>query len=108
MFEIGISDPFYEIKSKALSALYEVKDPELGVNIVDLGMVYNLEVRNAFIVLYMTLSTPSCPMGGFIVSYAKIAIEKALQDYEADIRLVWEPKWNYEFISTEGRTALGL
>ena len=108
MFEIEISDPEYEAKMRVLNALSEVKDPELGVNIVDLGMVYNIEINDNSIILSMTLSTPSCPMSGMIVSHTRIAIEQIVPEFDVDIRLVWTPKWSYELISDTGRVALGI
>ena len=85
MYNIEIGDSHYELKTIALNALYEVVDPELGINIVDLGLVYNISVENMNIVVTMTLSTPSCPMGGLITAHAETAIENVLPDYDAQV-----------------------
>lgn len=107
---IDITDPHYAIKMKALQALYGVRDPELNINIVDLGLVYHIQVdeEKKLIGVQMTLSTRSCPLGNIITNHAKVAIEDELESYQAEVELVWEPKWSYDNISAEGRTALGL
>lgn len=107
---IDITDPQYSIKLKALQALHGVHDPELNINIVDLGLVYDVKVDEQArqVTVEMTLSTRSCPLGNIITNHARVAIEDELEGYNAEVNLVWEPKWTYENISAEGRAALGL
>ncbi|HEY9176280.1 MAG TPA: metal-sulfur cluster assembly factor [Flavipsychrobacter sp.] len=107
---IAITDPHYAVKIKAIQALYGVTDPELNINIVDLGLVYDIHINEELkkVSVEMTLSTKSCPLGGIITNHARVAIEDKLDDYDAEVQLVWEPKWNYDKISAEGRIALGL
>lgn len=107
---IEIADEQYADKINILQALYNVKDPELNINIVDLGLVYDITVNNEkkLVIVEMTLSTPSCPLGNIITHYAKLAIESAMTGYEACIELVWEPRWSYNNITPEGKQALGL
>lgn len=107
---IEITDPQYNVKMQVLSALHEVADPELGVNIIDLGLVYGINIDNEekIITIDMTLSTPSCPLGGMITRHVKIACEQALPDYKAQVNLVWEPKWNYDKITEAGRAQLNI
>ena len=107
---IDITDPHYTVKMKAIQALYGVKDPELNINIVDLALVYDIFINEEQkkVRIEMTLSTRSCPLGGIITNHARVAIEDELEGYEAEVELVWEPKWNYDNISAEGRAALGL
>ena len=104
-----ISDPDYQVKTRILEALYEVSDPELNINIVDLGLVYGLQLHHETreIIIEMTLSTRSCPLGGLITSHVKLAAEGALSGYTATVNLVWEPKWNADRISDAGKAALG-
>ncbi len=104
-----ITDKNYEEKHQVLNALYEVADPELGINIVDLGLVYRVEIddQKRTISIEMTLSTRSCPLGGIITGHAKAAAEGALEGYEATVNLVWEPKWNSDKISEQGKAELG-
>ena len=107
MLEIDLTDPYYQVKAVVLQALHEVIDPELGINIVDLGLVYDLEVTEKKIYVYMTLSTPSCPMGGMITAHAKLAADQAAMGRETYVQLVWEPKWNASMMSETARIALG-
>jgi metal-sulfur cluster biosynthetic enzyme len=106
---IDITDSNYQAKTKALSALYEVTDPELGINIVDLGLVYNIDIDEVTkkAVIEMTLSTPSCPLGGIITGHATAALEEALEGFRIEVNLVWEPKWNAEHITAAGKQLLG-
>ncbi|MCD6062435.1 MAG: metal-sulfur cluster assembly factor [Flavipsychrobacter sp.] len=107
--ELNIADSDYRTKMTVLEALHQVADPELGINIVDLGLVYNVVVNEPQkeIIVEMTLSTPSCPLGNFITSHATIATENALPGYHATVNLVWEPKWSADFISAQGKAELG-
>lgn len=107
MLDIEITDEYYEVKTAVLNALYQVTDPELGINIVDMGLVYSIIVNETKVIMSMTLSTRSCPMGNFITAHAKMAIESVLPGYEIQVELVWEPHWNAELISEEGKAALG-
>jgi metal-sulfur cluster biosynthetic enzyme len=104
-----ITDPAYAELNAVTEALYGVSDPELGINIIDLGLVYEIAVDQQArkIHVVMTLSTPSCPMGGMITAHVKLTAEQALPGYEADVELVWEPRWNADHISDADREALG-
>lgn len=108
--DIDITDAQYAAKMKILQALYNVKDPELEINIIDLGLVYGMDVNDETktINLQMTLSTPSCPLGGLINSHVQIAIEEVFTSYAVNVELVWTPLWNYDMLTQEGKDALGL
>ncbi len=88
----------------ALSALKKVTDPEIGLNIVDLGLIYKLDIdnSNSKIYLKMTLTTPFCPMGEAITGAAKRVLEDQFQNMEVEIDLTFDPQWNRELISEEG------
>lgn len=90
-------------------ALYTVYDPELGVNIMDLGLVYGIDLsEEGYVTLTMTLTTPGCPMQEAISE----GVGVALQDIEGltagEIRLVWDPRWEPSKMTVEGRRQLGL
>ena len=90
-----------------------VYDPEIPVNIVDLGLVYSLEVtkREAGghkVDVAMTLTAPGCGMGPAIAEDAKSKLMQVPGVDEADVRIVWEPVWNQNMISEEGKMKLGL
>jgi metal-sulfur cluster biosynthetic enzyme len=91
------------------AALRRVKDPELNLNIVDLGLVYEIEVdqESQDVHVQMTLTSPGCPAGPEIMSEAQSAIE-ALEGVEkVDIELVWTPYWTPERIDPRLRAFLG-
>lgn len=93
--------------------LRSVYDPEIPVNIVDLGLVYSLDVtkREAGghkVDVAMTLTAPGCGMGPAIAEDAKSKLMQVPGVDEADVRIVWEPVWNQNMISEEGKMKLGL
>ncbi|KEY17828.1 metal-sulfur cluster assembly factor [Kaistella antarctica] len=101
------TDKNYDKISRAEMALYEVIDPELMVNIVDLGLVYDVEIKEENIIkVTMTLTTPHCPMGEAIQTGVKNSLEKELPGHEVEIDLVFEPAWNYDMVSSEGMQQL--
>jgi probable FeS assembly SUF system protein SufT len=96
-------------------ALRGVFDPEIPVNIVDLGLVYSLEVEpvegqpDAWrVTVDMTLTAPGCGMGPVIAQDAKYKIEHVPGVSEADVRIVWDPPWHQDMISETGKMELGL
>lgn len=106
--EISVNEPFYNEKLQALSALYSVMDPELMVNIVDLGLVYALSFEEAGALLVtMTLSTPHCPLGEAITTGVKNSLAPVFPDRTIRVEIVWEPAWDPEMLTAEGRWQLG-
>lgn len=107
--EIKLNDPFAAEMLKAQTALMQVIDPELYVNIIDLGLVYGVDFTDAATVkVTMTLSTPGCPMGEAITGGVENALATAFPDREIEVEVVWEPRWNYDRITDEGKAQLGL
>jgi len=95
-------------ESPLLEALKQVIDPELMVNIVDLGLVYEVEKVDSKAVVSMTLTSPACPVGPQIVQQAKMALE-ALDDVEeAEIKLVMTPPWSPDRMTDDARDHLGI
>jgi len=94
--------------------LRKVYDPEIPVNIVDLGLVYSMDIvplegRTGYGVnVAMTLTAPGCGMGPAIAEDAKNKVLLAPGVTEADVRLTWDPPWNQSMISEEGKMKLGL
>ncbi len=95
-------------KEKVKQALSEVIDPEIGLDIVNLGLVYNIEVMEDKVHVKMTLTVPGCPLGNFILSQAKEKIEEIEGVEEAEIELVWDPPWNINMVSEKAKKQLGL
>jgi probable FeS assembly SUF system protein SufT len=95
------------------AVLKNVYDPEIPVNIVDLGLVYDLRIDPlpgglSRVEVKMTLTAPGCGMGQTIAMDAKHRIESLPGIAEADVQVVWEPPWNPHMISPEGRAKLGM
>jgi len=89
-------------------ALKGVIDPELGLNIVDLGLIYDVEVEDGQATVTMTLTSPGCPAGGMIMSGAQEAARGTEGVEDADVRLVWKPFWTPDRIDPDVRAALGF
>ncbi len=89
-------------------ALRHVIDPELGVNIVDLGLVYRVEVEGARARITMTMTTPACPLGDYLKELVTSAICRHVPGIvDLDIRIEWEPPWDPAMMSDEARRQLG-
>jgi len=93
---------------EALAALHHVIDPEIGLNIVDLGLLHQIDFDegNKIVFVSMTLTTQFCPMGDSIRSNAGQAMQQAFPDYTIDIDLVFDPPWSSERISEQGQQFL--
>ena len=91
-----------------LEALCQVIDPELGCNIVDLGLIYSLKLDGSKVTVTMTLTTPGCPMHESI----RWGVETALLGLEgvesAEVEVVWDPPWHPSMMSEFGRAATGV
>ncbi|HHB78782.1 MAG TPA: DUF59 domain-containing protein [Saprospiraceae bacterium] len=96
------------IEKDLWEVLREIMDPELNVNIVDMGLIYDLSVDEAQkkVNIKMTLSTPNCPVGDTIVMSVMEAIMARYPDYEPDVHLVFDPPWNAEMITEAGKAQL--
>ncbi len=93
---------------QATEALKQIEDPEVGLNIVDLGLIYDVEVQDAVVTVRMTLTSPGCPVGPQILNGAKMVLENLEGVEQANVALVWEPAWSPDRIDPEYRAALGF
>ncbi len=98
--EIGVTE------GQVLEALKQVVDPELGVSLVDLGLVYGVLIEGADVRVKMTLTTPGCPMHDSLVRGVERAVAKIPGAASARVELVWDPPWNPNMISPEGMAAM--
>ena len=89
-------------------ALKQVIDPELGLNIVDLGLVYDVQVSDGKAVVSMTLTSPGCPVGPQILASAQAAAGTVEGVDEAEVNLVWKPFWTQDRIDPAVRAVLGF
>jgi metal-sulfur cluster biosynthetic enzyme len=91
-------------------ALRQVMDPEAGMNVVDLGLVYGISIGERSVHVQMTMTSAACPMADMIVDDAYGAIEGALprgQEIEVEVELVWEPPWTPEMMTDLARDRFG-
>ncbi|MDF3078839.1 MAG: metal-sulfur cluster assembly factor [Sphingobacteriaceae bacterium] len=106
-FDINNPDVFLQIEIQ--ENLRTVIDPELHVNIIDLGLVYEIEASqdNKHIAVLMTMSSRYCPMSEAILNSVRNCLEENYRGYSVEVNLTWEPPWSYELISEEGLKQLG-
>jgi metal-sulfur cluster biosynthetic enzyme len=89
-------------------ALKSVEDPEAGMNIVDLGLVYGISVEPGKVRVEMTMTSPACPVGAFLVDESAAAIRAVAPDgTDVQVELVWEPPWTPERMSPEAQSRFG-
>ncbi|MBI1971686.1 MAG: DUF59 domain-containing protein [Candidatus Aenigmarchaeota archaeon] len=91
------------------SVLKDCYDPEIPINIVDLGLVYGIKIddENKKISVTMTLTSPGCPMYAQIMEDVKRRVEGGT-GYEADVEMVWEPRWTQDRMSEDAKATIGL
>jgi metal-sulfur cluster biosynthetic enzyme len=90
------------------ASLMEVNDPELGINIVDLGLIYGIDVSSAGISVRMTMTTPACPLHEYLSKASEDAIRRQFPDVNVvHIEFVWEPPWEPARMSPGARKQLG-
>jgi metal-sulfur cluster biosynthetic enzyme len=88
--------------------LKAVNDPELGVNIVDLGLVYNIEMKDGVVDITMTLTTPGCPMHDTIAGGVRRALQGQPGVKDVNVNVVWEPRWTPEHMSEAAKERLNF
>ncbi len=92
-----------------LELLKNVMDPEIEINIVDLGLIYEVKYDGEKkIDIDLTFSTPSCPLGDTIVTNVKETIKQKHPEFEIDVNVVFDPPWSTEMVSEEGKKLLGM
>jgi metal-sulfur cluster biosynthetic enzyme len=94
--------------TQLLDALKQVVDPELMINIVDLGLVYDVAQEESTVKVQMTLTSPACPAGPQIIHQAKMALEQLEGVEQATIQLVMTPPWTPARMTDEARDQLGI
>lgn len=92
-----------------LELLKSVMDPEVAVNIVDLGLIYEVHLKEdpKLIHIVMTLSTRGCPLGDTIMQNVEVVLQSNYPEHEAKVDLVWEPEWTPDLITEAGRKVIG-
>src|SRR5579864_4832335 len=102
-------EPDAALMERVLEALKTVRDPEIPVNLVDLGLIYELIVnRDGTVYVEMTLTTPACPVAGALPGQVRDAVAAVPGVSDARVKLVWSPPWGRERMSEEAKLELGL
>ena len=98
-----------DFELEILELLKNVMDPEIEINIVDLGLIYEVKYDGEKrIDIDLTFSTPSCPLGDTIVTKVKETIKQKYPDFEIDVNIVFDPPWSTAMVSEEGKKLLGM
>ncbi len=106
--QVPTPEPGADDDIRLIDALKQVIDPELMVNIVDLGLVYSVNRDDRKIYVEMTLTSPACPAGPQIVQQSKMALERLRDVDEAEIKLVMTPPWTPDRMTDEAKDMLGI
>jgi metal-sulfur cluster biosynthetic enzyme len=88
--------------------LKQIYDPEVGINIVDMGLIYSLDIEADKVSISMTLTSPACPAGPQILSQVDSALKTVQGVTDVDINVVWSPPWSPDMLSEEARDQLGI
>jgi metal-sulfur cluster biosynthetic enzyme len=109
---MNINNPSQQNSEITVDRIYEAlrqcNDPEVPVNIVDLGLIYQIKIKGDWVGITMTLTTQGCGMGGYIANDVKEKLLTIPGVHEAEVKIIWEPKWEPRMMTAEGRKKLGL
>ncbi len=98
-----------QLRNEIVRVLRTVHDPEIPVNIYDLGLVYNIEIDNTGSVqILMTLTSPACPVAGMLVAQVENKVKTVEAISDARVELVWDPPWTVDRMSEAARLELNL
>lgn len=107
--ESAAGGPGSDLQAAVIEALREIYDPEIPVNIYDLGLIYGVEVDdNADATITMTLTTPHCPVAETMPGEVELRVTSVPGIRDAEVNLVWEPAWGPHKMSDEARLELGM
>ena len=91
-----------------INALKDIYDPEIPVNIYDLGLIYNVEINDGHALVTMTLTTPHCPVAESMPAEVELRVGAVPGVGDAEVNLVWDPPWSPQNMSDEARLELGM
>ena len=98
-----------DLKEKIIKEIKKVYDPEIPVNLYDLGLIYEIKINdNNDIKIKMTLTNPNCPVAGTMPESVGKSVEKILNLNSIEVSLVWDPKWHKDLMSEEAKLALDI
>lgn len=106
---INMENKFLEMEEKIIKMLKLVFDPEIPVNVYDLGLIYKVDIDDEKNVrIEMTLTAPNCPAADFIVEDVRMKVESVEDVKSVDVEIVFEPEWNKDMMSDEAKLDLGF
>lgn len=104
----GEALPDDELQAAVIAALRDIFDPEIPVNIYDLGLIYGVEIADGHATVTMTLTTPHCPVAETMPTEVELRVMSVPGIATADVNLVWDPPWNPASMSDEAKLELGM
>jgi FeS assembly SUF system protein len=104
-----MEDNLMELEEQIVKMLKTVYDPEIPVNIYDLGLIYGVDIDDeSNVVITMTLTAPGCPVADFIIEDVKMRVESIPNVRNVEVQLVFEPEWHQGLMSEEAKLELGF
>ena len=97
-----------EVKNKIIEEIRKIYDPELPVNIYELGLIYDIQVKGKKAEIKMTLTTPNCPVAESLPNEVKNSIKEIKEVKDVDLDLVWDPPWDKSMMSEAAKLELNL
>jgi FeS assembly SUF system protein len=97
-----------DLYEAVINALKDIYDPEIPVNIYDLGLIYNVEINDGHALVTMTLTTPHCPVAESMPAEVELRVGAVPGVGDAEVNLVWDPPWSPQNMSDEARLELGM
>ena len=108
-FIIGYRKKMSELKEKIVAEIKKIYDPEIPVNIYELGLIYRIEIKDENkIEIDMTLTSPNCPVAESLPNSVKESVQKLSGVEQVDLKLVWNPPWNQDKMSEAAKLELNL
>lgn len=96
-------------EERVISAIRTVYDPEISVNLYDLGLIYDIDITaDGSVDIRMTLTAPACPVAGILPQQVQQAVEQVAEISDARVELVWDPPWSQDCMTEEAKLELGL
>ena len=102
------AEPGGDLYENVIQALREIYDPEIPVNIYDLGLIYGVEIDEGHVIVTMTLTTPHCPVAESMPGEIEMRVGAVPGVRDAEVNLVWDPPWDPAKMSDEARLELGM
>ena len=96
------------LKEKVINEIKKIYDPEIPVNIYELGLIYDIIIKDKDVVVKMTLTTPNCPVAESLPKEVKDSISEIKEVKNVDLKLVWEPPWDKSMMSESAKLELNL